>query len=286
MLTQEIFTDKKELERLRVQSRLITPYEGPAVERLLAGRQGLRVLDLGCNSGGKTHRYFSSPAVSAVLGLEFNPKLAEEAQRVYGSDIFHFFSCDCGSASSAGRIRSIMAQCGIESFDIIYLSFVLMHLPEAESVLKMLRDFLAPGGVLLIAEPHDGASVLTGEGNLLLQEFLAVLARDPYAGNRAFGAKVPELLSRCGYLPEIENEEIRALPGDTQKKQDIYTTFFTYLEDDLDLLLHSDPENSSLCRDAAWLRENLPSLRAAILSNETEITMGFRVLTAQRCENA
>ena len=285
MKFQEVFTDQKELKRLRVQSRLITPYEKPVIERLLAGRQGLRVLDLGCNSGGKTHRYFSSPAVSAVLGLEFNSKLAEEAQERYGNEVFHFFPCDCGNASSAGKIRSIMAQCGIESFDIIYLSFVLMHLPEAESVLKMLRDFLAPEGVLLIAEPYDGASVLSGEGNMLLQEFHAVLARDPYAGNRAFSAKLPEMLSRCGYLPKIENEEIRALPGDTQKKQDIYTTVFTYLEDDLDLLLRSDPENSRLCRDAAWLRDNLPSLRSAILSDGTEISMGFRVLTARRCEN-
>ena len=286
MLTQEIFADRKEIERLRVQSRLLTPCESPVIARLLDGKSGMKILDLGCNNGEKTRRYFSSPAVSRVLGLEFSSSLAEEAQQLYGDHIFQFYSCDCGSASAEPNIRALMARCGIESFDIIYLSFVLMHLPAAESVLTMLSGLLAPGGVLLIAEPYDDGSFLSGEGAALLREFLSILGRDLYAGNRSLGAVIPAMLERSGYLWQMENETIGARPGETQKKQDIYTTFFTYLEDDLAILMRDEPENESYRRDAAWLADKLPQLRSAILRDDTEISMGFRILTARRRDDA
>ena len=44
------------------------------------------MLDIGCNDGMKTVERFSSEAVSRVLGLEYNEKLATKAQQSYGNE--------------------------------------------------------------------------------------------------------------------------------------------------------------------------------------------------------
>ena len=67
MEKKNIFTTEKELGRLSTQNRLIYACEQPIFRELFAGKRGLSVLDVGCNDGEKTFRWFSVPEVSVVI---------------------------------------------------------------------------------------------------------------------------------------------------------------------------------------------------------------------------
>ncbi len=281
MQKQSVFNEKKEIRRLKVQNRLLSAYEKPVLERVFAQREHIRVLDIGCNNGEKTVQRFADPCVEKVVGLEYNPELALEAQDRFGNDKFSFFSADVENPTFQILLTKQMQE--MEAFDVIYLSFVLMHLQEPERVLKALRPFLAPDGVLMIVEADDeNAALIPDEGNLL-HSFLHLLAQDPLAGNRQLGALLEEKLSNCGY----ENiaswcKGIEAWGDDKYVKADIFETFFSYLPEDVAQLLKEEPDNEVYRGCSSWLNAHYQELWRLIMSEHSQITMGMKILSCVR----
>lgn len=280
--SQLVFQEESEIDRLAVQNRLLLSLEEPVFEQAFAGRTGLRVLDVGCNDGQKTVQRFSGGAVSRVIGLEYNEALAAQAQSRYGSDKFSFYPFDAEGEAFSRELGSLMERTGVEAFDVIYLSFLLMHLRSPERLLKALGRFLAPGGYLLIVEADDRASFLTPPAGTLLEEFLEILRRDPYSGNRELGRELLPLLERCGYGSVVLwHDCVRARGADLGRKEDIFTTFFSYLPEDVALLQKLSPENDLYGQWAQWLDKHFDTLKTAVLHPESTISMGMRILTCQ-----
>ena len=280
MEPQTVFENDQELNRLAIQNRLLRECEGPVLERILAGRSHLRLLDIGCNNGCKTVDRFDLPAVERVVGLEYHGALARRAQAQYGGERFSFRPCNVESPDFHREMERIMAEEGIERFDIIYASFVLLHLERPQAVLASLQPYLAPGGVLLVEEADDEACGLHPDPGGLFRQFLRMLAEDPYAGDRRCGRQVAGWLRACGY------REVRELLGHTvaageqlEKKRDLFETFFSYLPQDMAELCREEPGNEGYAACAAWLDAHYDQLRAAALSDAAELTLAVRIVT-------
>jgi len=285
MQSQLVFQEKNEIERLRVQNRLLSCYEAPAFESLFSEGRSLTVLDVGCNDGEKTFLRFSLPAVAKVIGLEYSDELARKAEESYGNERFSFYPLDVEAPDFTHRLEEIMRAQGLDGFDVIYLSFVLMHLADVDRLLRNLKPFLKEDGKLLIIEANDGASVLSNDENGLLGEFLDILKADKYSGNREVGAHMDETLSACGYDGiRVWSDAIAAGEGEMEKKQAIFTTFFSYLPEDVELLLGAAPENEEYRAWAAWLDRHYDALRQLILQEKSYISMGIRILTCTKGE--
>ncbi len=282
---QTVFAVEKEIERLGVQYRLLSSIEKPLFASIFSGRSNLSVLDVGCNDGKKTISLFSDKSIKSVVGIEYNPSLAREAETVRGDDKFFFLSLDASSDDFPSALRSVMEERKIESFDCIYLSFVLMHLSEPGKLLSVLSSFLSTDGVIVIVEADDASSRLTGDSANLLGTFLEILKEDKYSGNRTLGGMLEAISSASGYEVTRICDSIGAGKGETEKKEMIYTTFFSYLEEDVDLLLTQ--EDIPLYRNwKKWLLDNLPSLKALILDDKSEISMGMKILALRRKNEA
>ena len=286
-----VFSEAAELARLSVQCRLLLPFEEPAFRALMprfpAGRE-LNLLDAGCGSGGKTRRWFSPDSmggifrrVKTVVGLEYHSELVEAAQQEADSR-FLFRCADVQSPELVSQLAEVMAEAGIGSFDAIYLSLILLHLASPETVLERLKPFLSPGGCLVIVEADDGGCRLEPDEEGLLGGFLDILGRDPYAGDRTLGDRLPALLDACGMKVAAEYRGIAAFPGsspaDCQRKEDIFTAFFSYLPDDIRRLREEEPGNPRWAADEAWLRAHYEALRRRVLASDSSVVMGVRLI--------
>lgn len=286
MQGQFVFREQKEMERLGVQNDLLMRYEAPVLARIFSCNRELFVLDVGCNDGSKTVERFSSEAVSKVIGLEYNTELTRKAGSLYGGGKFSFYGVDVEAEDFSIRLEDIMREKEIDGFDVIYLSFVLMHVSDAEKLLKRLRPFLKESGVLLIVEADDGSSFLSGEGNLLLKEFLGLLGEDEYSGNRNLGSELSPMLSRCGYENvRVWSDRIYAGKDEKDTKQAVFTAFFTYFPEDTALLLQAEPQNEKYKSWAKWVKEKFPLLKECVLSEDTVISIGMKILTCTKEKN-
>lgn len=98
-----------------------------------------RVLDVGCAAG-----YFLRVVQQEgheVWGVELSPAIATEAVAHLGADRIHIGTLD-------HAVEAMDFQPG--SFDLITLWDVIEHIPDPQSVLRRIRDLLAPNGRLLL----------------------------------------------------------------------------------------------------------------------------------------
>lgn len=280
---QFIFQEKKEVKRLHVQNRLLGEYEKSVFEHILSGRKGLSVLDIGCNDGTKTVEWFSNEAVSKVIGLEYNEELVEEAQKLYGNDRFSFCSMNVEASDFPKKMEALMKEKEIESFDVIYMSLVLMHLSDIRNVLEVTGSFLKEGGQIVIIEANDDNTVLMPDKRGLLPEFLHILKEDKYAGNRNVGKDICNLLTKSGFDNiKIWHESISAGAEEKEKKKDIFQTFFSYLPEDVELLLEEEPECEEYQKWSKWLEDNYKKLRCSIVQSKASISMGIKILSCMK----
>ena len=278
---QNVFANEKELGRLGTQNQLIYGYEQPIFREIFAGKHDLAVLDVGCNDGEKTFRWFSVPEVTRVVGLELDDSLAAHAQAHYGGPVFSFHACDADAEDFSARVERILAREGVRRFDIIYISYLLSHLRAPEALLRALRPLLKEGGVLVAVESNDSAATLTPEDGRF-REFLAMLAQDPYAGDRAVGARLGEMLAACGFgTPTLRCGAISAGPGEEEKKAMIFEMFFSFLPEDAALLRAAAPEDERYAAWERWLAAHHAALRSAICAPGSSISMGMSIITCE-----
>ena len=276
---QTVFSNGVELGRLNTQNRIMLGYESPIFRELLSGKTGLTVLDVGSNDGEKTVRWFSDPAVSRVLGLEYNETLAQQAQQTYGGEVFCFYPCDVEAEDFLPRIEDILRREDIAGFDLVYTSFLLSHLKAPDVLLRRLRRFLKPGGVLVVVDSDDSTCALEPEGGELYREYVAFFSDDPYCGNRALGPQLPELLRACGYCDPVKRGgPIVAGPEAPELRQYIYDTY-ALLEEDLPLLRANYPDQALYDRMERWLAKNLAEMKRCFTADNACVSMGITIVT-------
>lgn len=278
-MEQNVFLDEVELKRLMIQGRLLSEYEQPIYQKVIDGRKGLTLLDVGCNNGWKTKERFSDKNFKKIIGIDCLDQLVDQARERFGNDVLSFYACDVATEEFTEKLRQIMQKENIHAFDIIHCSFMLMHTKEQEDILKRLKTFLAPGGKLIVIEPDDSTSYMNPDPDGIYKEFLQVLSADPYAGERNMGAELPGLFSNSGYTDiQLECSEIASSGNEITKKEHIFDTFCAYLLEDL-ILLRQDAEGNSYQTEWEWVQKNLDKLRQLMTGEASTVSMGVKIYT-------
>lgn len=278
-MEQNVFLDEVELKRLMIQGRLLSEYEQPIYQKVIDGRKGLTLLDVGCNNGWKTKERFSDKNFKKIIGIDCLDQLVDQARERFGNDVLSFYACDVATEEFTEKLRQIMQKENIRAFDIIHCSFMLMHTKEQEDILKRLKTFLAPGGKLIVIEPDDSTSYMNPDPDGIYKEFLQVLSADPYAGKRNMGAELPGLFSNSGYTDiQLECSEIASSGNEITKKEHIFDTFCAYLLEDL-ILLRQDAEGNSYQTEWEWVQKNLDKLRQLMTDEASTVSMGVKIYT-------
>ncbi len=278
-MEQNVFLDEVELKRLMVQGRLLSEYEQPIYQKVIDGRKGLTLLDVGCNNGWKTKERFSDKNFKKIIGIDCLDQLVDQARERFGNEVLSFYACDVATEDFTEKLQQIMQKENIHAFDIIHCSFMLMHTKEQEDILKRLKTFLAPGGKLIAIEPDDSTSYMNPDPDGIYKEFLQVLSADPYAGKRNMGAELPGLFSNSGYTDiQLECSEIASSGNEITKKEHIFDTFCAYLLEDL-ILLRQDAEGDAYQKEWEWVQKNLDKLRQLMTDEASTVSMGVKIYT-------
>ena len=277
---KNVFLDEMELKRLVTQGRLLSGYEQPIYQKIIAGRSGLTLLDVGCNNGWKTKERFLNKDFEKIIGIDCLGSLVAQAKEEFEDEVFSFYTCDVTEENFAENLRQIMYKENVQAFDVIHCSFILMHTRNPEDILKRLKEFLAPEGQLILIEADDTESVMSPDEDGLFRKWVEILSTDLYAGNRNMGVELPRLLSDSGYT-DIKSEctKVCSSGQEKQKKEDMFEIFCSYLPEDLALLKE---QNSSYEKEWEWVQKNFDKLRQRMTDDATAVSVGVRICTCAK----
>jgi SAM-dependent methyltransferase len=101
-----------------------------------------RLLDLGCGDG--TNLLWLAPFAENLCGSDYNlVRLARAKARSPGITLFLSDILDYAAPD--------------ESFDVIFFNHVIEHIADDAGALRTVRRILAPGGLLVLGTPNEGA---------------------------------------------------------------------------------------------------------------------------------
>ena len=122
----------------------------PAIQRIVDDRTSIRVLDFGCGNGYTTRdRFATLDSVGEVVGVDVDHQAIEMARsHCAQDDRFKFI---------VGDIEQVRDDIGL--VDIVFVSYVLDHLPDPAATLDTLWQMLRSGGSLIARTVDDALSL-------------------------------------------------------------------------------------------------------------------------------
>lgn len=153
-------------------------------------RPGQRLLDLGCGPGSITLGLAEAVAPGPVLGVDLSEEAIESARaRAAGVSNIRFETADLYEKTFEPG-----------SFDVVFAHYVLQHLPDRVRALRVAAKSLRPGGLVAIADPDYGGSILWPEPPAMRRAVrLMTKTRQLQGGDLYAGRKLARWLAEAGF---------------------------------------------------------------------------------------
>jgi SAM-dependent methyltransferase len=132
-------------ERLRSLARLLAPTTAELFDRIGVPASA-HCLDVGCGGGDVTVALASRVPDGRVLGTDLDDVQLDLARREAEA---------AGLTNVEYRVADVMAPPRDEdlgTFDVVYVRFLLTHLPDPDGAVANLAAQLAPGGVVIVED--------------------------------------------------------------------------------------------------------------------------------------
>ena len=177
-------------ENLRLQDQASTLVE--LLHSDTAYPPGDRVLEAGCGVGAQTVILAAHSPGASITSIDISESSVAQARK----------------AAEAAGIRNVTFQqadifhlpFAEESFDHVFLCFVLEHLPNPVEALLHLKKMLKPGGTLTVIEGDHGSTFFHPDSEPAHNAILCQIELQARAGGNALiGRQLFPLLHKAGY---------------------------------------------------------------------------------------
>lgn len=148
-------------------------------------------------------RFILNDELDRDLGrvLHFAPEIAIQRWIEPKARDYHTADIEAGIAMHQVDIQKMQFEDG--SFDLVWCSHVLEHIPDDAAAISEIARVLAKGGLAVIMVPRWGKTTI--EGDLPLQERIRVYYQHDHV--RRYGADILERLKRPGFTLTVRNIE-------------------------------------------------------------------------------
>lgn len=151
---------------------------------------GSRVLEAGCGVGAQTVALARNSAGAHIVAIDISGKSLEEAKRRTAQ----FTNVDLQKADIFD------APFEAESFDHIFVSFVLEHVPQPLAALVALKPLVKRGATVTVIEGDHGSTFFYPESDAARDAIAALVELQRRAGGNAMiGRELFPLLTEAGF---------------------------------------------------------------------------------------
>ena len=152
----------------------------------------IRVLEAGCGVGSQTVTLARNSSLTQFFSVDISALSVFEAR----------------AKTAEFGITNVLFQCADilslpyreESFDHIFLCFVLEHIPDPVNALNVLKKYLKPGGTITVIEGDHGSTYFYPDSEAARRAIgCQVQLQSMAGGNAMIGRELYPLLNQAGY---------------------------------------------------------------------------------------
>jgi len=153
---------------------------------------GAKILEAGCGIGAQTVILAKNNPAAEITSIDISQESLEKARENVeekGIKNVRFLQADVFSLPFEEN-----------SFDHIFVCFVLEHLQNPEEALKSLKKVLRPGGKITVIEGDHGSCYFHPEGKKALEAWNCLIRVQAHMkGNSLIGRQIYPLLRKAGF---------------------------------------------------------------------------------------
>ena len=273
-----------EFSRLKQQQRLFLDFDKEILSGLINKSQDKVVLlDVGCNDGDLIMNRVKSFNNTSVIGVDINMPAINRGNKNYPKEKFEGYCIDCLDKSFLDDMGEIMTSCGIDGFDIVVCSMILLHLDDPYKCLKNLRKLLKPNGYIFIRDMDDGLAVSYPDPNKLVEKFNTYSKELSFTGHRTNGREIYSYLTKCGYRDiQVIPNEITSVGQDPNFLDILYTVNFKFILAGLGQRYENNPDVAEYRDDYEWGKKAFEELEELFHNPGYYYRMGTMVFLARK----
>lgn len=279
------FGNEKEKRRLKIQQNLMKDFDASTYEKAIEAFDDLYILDIGSNNGDFImERIGKNSKVRILIGLESDTGSVDEANKKYGVEgKISFYNQNVESDDLQAKITDILETAGIEHFNIINISMVLLHLKTPYRLLKVLRKFLAKDGLLIIKDIDDGLNLAYPDENGNFARIIDICAKNDTSGYRYSGRQIYTLLKHAGYTNiSLEKMGISTIGMDYDERSALFDTYFSFILEDLKIMAERYPNDKRIRNDYDWYSKNYEKMEECFQDDAFFFNLGFIMYLAKK----
>lgn len=275
-----------ELRRLKVQEKILHKFDGNLYSDYSKDFEELNVLDLGCNDGSYMIESLKNIGKKyTLLGLDFNKASILKAQSTVQDEdrVFKYANIEHEDELDEA-INSYLIEKNLPGFNIINMSFLLLHLSNPELLLKRIRKYLVKGGYILIKDVDDNFEVAYPDVNGYFEKMKELsIADSKLGGFRLTGRQIPYMLSKTGYKDvELIKQGINTLGMDYDEKEEFFDMRFGYFEEVYTTLSEDNPNDKYAASGLAFIKEHYNEIEEEFTEDHFFFNFGVVLFAAKR----
>ena len=275
------YGDEGERNRINHQHHFVYQFAKDAYENILKDAKDASFLDVGCNTGEQAMMFVSkSEGIKHYIGIDREGEALDKGQELYPNA--HFYLADCEADDFSQRLSSIEEELGIDGFDFINVSMLLLHTREPNELIDVLSSHLSENGQLIILDIDDGFNVAFPDPKELFKQAVNICFGTEYSGYRHCGRTIYKRLSDMGLddicLHKIGLSTVGMTRSEKEKFFDIY---FWFILDDLRKMNSEQPQNKLIKTDLEWMESNYKEMKMEFKKRDFFFNLGFVLFSAR-----
>ena len=282
---ENIADDVKEIKRLKVQQELMRKFDGEEYEKLVKDKESVSVLDLGSNNGDYVFdRIVSKAKHCKLIGLEYDGKTVAVANEKYKKpNEIEFFEVNVETEEVVDVLETAMQKLGIDGFDIINVSMLILHLKSPYRLLKIVRKYLNKDGVIIIKDIDDGFNIAYPDDNEDFKRIIDICYGNETSGFRHSGRQIFTLLKRLGYKDiKLVKNGLSTAGMDIDEKEAFFDVYFSFILEDLKIMRQKYPNDKRIEADYCWYKDNYEVFEEKFHEDGFFFNLGFMLFTAKK----
>lgn len=279
--------DDKELERLKIQMKLLENFDSDVYDRILEGRNKIRVLDIGTNCGETImNRLGARDNVEIIIGIDINEGAITAANSHYKGTKGYFYQLDIESPNFISELKTIMRIHKIEKFDLINMSMLLLHIENPQRIIREVQKILVDGGRIFIRDIDDGLNIAHPDYSNIFKRTIDICSKNIESGYRNSGREIPTLLTKAEMCDiKLEKMGINSLGMNYDEKDALFNTYFSFILSDTRNRYEKAPHKRENKEDYEWLESVYERLEEEFHEPYFFFSLGFVIFTATKKTN-